>query len=500
MGNICAKICDVMSWIRIPFTFGQIEEEEQEEQESTQDAVQSDLEVETDQEVHHSRELSTRTRKILGHYTKYNGLVSSIQLLIVIVVVMSVVTLSFDVPKRKDHFSLQVVQISFMVTGLAIMISIFKCQGRFLRGENEPKERKKERDNLVLIGIVTFCALSCLHSFFGVLDCLACSPLWILCLNRRVVKKQLVKAVYHVFRIIYLAGQTVFCMLFNKSSFANTSLARHALMYLQAVNLVFWFSSFIDETVHIIKNQNKTEIIWHEVGKFKTCFANETVRFTQLQDCISRNNSITIAVHQYANPILRPFIIEYALLVGESLAHWFLSCGEKTPRGRKEEDESSRSGYSSITEGGSGGDDDGHDPQSTEENLGLLDSSRALNYRPMALVFHVGLAVLSNLLLCVFAFLPHLLNNAGDGSLDHDLYKGYYFYYCFHTLFVLLSVFVGYGISSRFKVKKHANFTGLDYMVIFTSAGPMAFNCFKLLATGAKNLPRTDLDLICVYR
>lgn len=138
----------------------------------------------------------------------------------------------------------------------------------------------------------------------------------------------------------------------------------------------------------------------------------------------------------------------------------------------------------------------------SEENYsGLVDDSiRTLNYRPMALVFHVGLAVLSNLLLCVFAFLPHLLNNAGDATLDHELYKTYYYYYCVHTLFTLLSVLVGYAISSRFKVKRRANFTGLDFMLVFTSAGPLAFNCFKLLATGSKNLRWRDLDLILVYR
>lgn len=470
MTSVFRQLGASLSWIRTPFTFGETEEGDPDDEEG--DSVR-----EEDQ----SRESGSQDGLVQS--TKYNGLISSVVFFICIVAVVSVLMLSEYAPGKSYLFNVRLVLIACMVTGLAIMISIYKCRERFVRLESGTTE-KRTIDSLVLIGILTFGSLSTLFSISVIVEYLTCSSLWIRCqkFNRRAIKDHLIRTLYHAFKIIYIVGQTAFCMLFRKLSFANSSLARHGLMFLQVVNMVLWVRYIIDVTRdHFYRGKYRSG------RQFETCLLNDTVGFSRLQEeCTMRNNSLFAVVRQYAYPTLRPFMIEYTLLVGESLAHWFVGCGggggggnrcrkpgDRTGNAPAETRRRRRAAYDGVSE------NDFTDSTQQQQQSRILSSPRRLDGSSTVLILCVGLSVLSNLLLCVFAFNTTIIKDLGDTKFGRS--SAYYGYYSGHQAAMTLSVLIGYAVSNRFQTTRHAAFSGLEYMLIFTSAGPLTLCSFRLV-------------------
>lgn len=531
-------------WCRIPFTYGNVRKDRQEVESSQSSEPRRAAEYtehgEDTQRIVEEEELEEEEKEEgvgdVAESTIFDGLISSIQMLITLVVVASVFILpTYDTRNENGTMSRKLALGFLMSLGLVLMTCIYRHRATFLHPE--PPEGKaietvghSDRDNLTPIGIMTFCVLGCLYNFVQVVDLIICSGEWIACQRRNIVGKQIVKIIFCLVRIIYLAGQTFFCLIFNQSTFSNRSPTRHALMYLQAVNVIFWFQAMIAEAGHLLRHVDEDHEHSHLV---QLCFANGTTNRTgELLQCLGSNSTLHRFVHRYAIPILRPFLIEYSLLIGECLVHWFLCCGGGGGGETDHENEPVvRRGIGRRSTGGAGADAQGivngassqieenagsvistgndaevsdHDSAKEDDERTPLLSDRVLlssdGSRPLALMLGLGLAVISNLILFVFAFLPKLLHDVGDMSLDRIFDESYYYYMTLYYSLMIIIVALGYGLTGQFKVKPRVPFTGLDYLLIFTSLGPLAINAFRFQATLWAKKRSANSDLIGVYR
>lgn len=522
-------MANALFWCRIPFTYGNVRKKPQKLDSSQSGELSGVAEC---------AELGEETQKVeeeVGEFaesTNFDGLISSIQMFISLVVIVSVFILPSYMTKENDATYRKLLLMFLMGLGLALMICIYRYRGTFIQPEPPPPSERarttghSDRDSLALIGIVTFCGLGCLYNFVRFMDLIFCSGEWVLCKRRNIVREQIVKVVFCVVRVIYLAGQTLFCLVFNRSTFSDKSLTRHALMFLQSVNVIFWFQELISEAAHMLTHVDADQKQTHLV---QVCFANNTNSDTNytvtpaLQCLGNHNNTMHEFVYRYAVPILRPFLIEYSLLIGECLVHWFLGCGgggetdhRSEPVVRRIRHRSTVGDAHSIGNRGSSRMDEnpvpvvstGDDAEVSDDDSVMDEHAPLLNdrflsadgSRPLALILWIGLAVICNLLLFVFAFLPKLLHDVGDKSLDRIFDKSYYHYTIIYYSLMIIFVALGYGFSSQFKVKSRAPFTGLDYLLIFTSFGPLAIGAFKLQATlWAKKRPANG-DIIGAYR
>lgn len=485
MWNAVRRVATPLNWCRIPFNYGDICNDK--------DTLNDDK------------------QQLYVESTRYDGLISSLQLFIIAIGTSS--ALQF-LPYMSENFSTILansVMIFFMVIGMVVMISIYKFKDNFLLKRSTTKQ--EERDKLTLIGIVVFYVLGSFLDFFKLANYLSCFNKWIqVCWGSYYIVSKFVHATLHAMRIVYFAGETVFCLAFNTSTFSNRSSTRHALMFLQAVNISIWFDALLEDTVHHHFKENGHSSKQKTDNSF--CLQNWTYfnYSTETAECLKDNTTLYKFEHGFS-PVFHPFVIEFTLLVGEFFIHCFLTCKShnstrkrnyvKTDQQKPIElkttyDESEISNQKIKDKRKMGKRGRSRCRKSSSERTSLLEVVptpsviQSVGFRLM-----IAASITVNLLLIFFALLQTLPDNYTTAVAILRPEKTFNCYLCFFYAMMILAIAFGYHISRRFRVKRYQPFSGFDYLLLVTSSGTLVGNFFQIFAAVESVLDREDW-FVCV--
>src|SRR6218665_65085 len=196
-----------LRWLRIPFTFGEV---------STTEFTNDD---DADGEGHGGRVVQS---------ARYNGFISSVQLLFTMTIRSAVFIISSYVCEKIDVALTLSVNMGI---GLIAMSYIYAFRKSFLTRRTLESKTDSERDNAALVGLVTFFILGSFYDFVHIVSTVIyCGPVFKTC--KELFEKQMIHVAYHVVTLVYSTGQPLFCWAFNLSPFSNRSATRHGLMIL----------------------------------------------------------------------------------------------------------------------------------------------------------------------------------------------------------------------------------------------------------------------------
>lgn len=400
---------------------------------------------------------------------RYNGSITSVQMILLLLAVSFSTTLAAQLSEDFKPLIGMLTLTIYMMVGLAVMIAFFNYKRELIVASRENSEdlTDPERDNLTLIGIVIFYLLVCVLDMFHIASALNCREVWTSCSNGDILFHFVVEVFFHVARIAYLGVKTTFCIAFHRSTFKDQVLTRYGLMFLQAVNISLWFDALIQESSELSGED------WQKVNAYKhECRLNGSNISTDVMECLAHNNTSFSQTETIVTTICLPFTIEFTLLVGELLGFCFYHCGgSRTPHGTTAEQPPPNG---RVTEGFDARVD------SPDEITPLLRSTDEGSSSSSTLYVQVWTAfvIVINVLNCVFTFLCKMKSS------EDARYRNVAFYFLF-TFWVGMAIAVGvsYYVSRSFRVKGNkTSFSSMDYLLLLTSFGPLAYNALTCIA------------------
>lgn len=475
------------SWTIIPFTFGEVvqlrpstsldQASPRNHGISTEESEITD--ARTDQIVTPIT-AADQNNGVIVEFSSFNGLVSSMQMFIILIAISSSMTISALLSDNRDRFvstANLVTLIIFMAIGLVVGV-LFKTNQRNVfyadHNEREPKKRL-EQHSLTLIGLLVFYIFGFVRDVFYIVTVMSCNSVWESCMlegRSFIYVSYVVTVVFLCMRIIYLGATTLFCIAFNNSTFIDNVSNRYGLMFIQAVNISLWFDALIHES---IENARGSTDFSDNIEQ--GCFGNSSNVSKFVEECLSHNSTFYNEVENIVSPIFFPFTIEFTLLAGECFGFWFFHC-KSTPPFVNEQINSSEMEQSQLL-----AEVDENDLMS-ETSLLLQNTTRDSLFR--TLVKHscakiwLMTVVVINILLCVFSIL--LKFKLPYNEVNH-LKKISVCYLFSFWIFMTIAVAFGYHVSRSFRLKSNMiKFSSMDYILLFTSFGPLSYNILTSIA------------------
>lgn len=408
--------------------------------------------------------------------TSYNGLVSSMEFFVFVVTVSSVTTISSYMSNEvSDTTAAQLVLFVLMCCGLVTMFLFGMFRDAITVDGRHRNRDVPMRDRLNLYGITLFYVLACVLDMFYTLALLSCGVHWTRC-PYEVFSYYVVSCLFHIFRIVYLGSETLFCIVFQCATFTSKSFVRYGLMLMQAVNIALWFEVLLNESVDRIRTQKMFNFT-------DQCLDNEANASQRYLDCIHQNTTVYKLLQNYVCPNFYPFSIEFSLLVGDCLASWLVQSGNtEAPEARDQQN----NGYQPLE-----GLSDSPSSENTRTSIyydgrEVVEDSRLLpslhpSHSSSLVISKIFLLVslVLNLLFCILSLLPKLMKHTPSS----DPYKQVFFLYgIFYFLSLLLLVVFGYCISMSFRPKKWRPLEGLEYLLLVSAIGPFAYEFFSFVA------------------
>src|SRR6218665_3286672 len=213
------------SWCKIPFTYGE-------------EIYLKNIDGEVDEDRNNS---SSQT---------YNGMISSVQLFIILIAISSSMTTS---ALLSDHFDPTISLLTltaYMTVGCFIMVLLHIHRDVVLACPVDMGSADAKRDNLTLLGISLFYIFSCIMDVFQIVASIGCIDVW-RCYGNVLGYSYFA---FHIARVVDLGGETLFCINFNRSTFLDRNLTRYAFIFLQAANLSLWFDAMVHESITSTEN------------------------------------------------------------------------------------------------------------------------------------------------------------------------------------------------------------------------------------------------------
>lgn len=456
------KLLRTLAWCQIPFTYG------------------SPIENDADRKSH-------RFQSDVVKFVRFNGMMSSIQMFIALITVSFAITLSVYLSVKFDGTVNLLVLIVYMILGLVAMFVFNVHRDRVLIPTVEEREK---RDNLTLIGITIFYVLGCLLDMFNTITSISCDGVWRICNDSYIYVSYVTEIIFHILRIAYLGGETMFCISFNRSTFSDKPSTRYGLMFLQAANISLWFDALVHESGHMFTTQPR-------MSRFsRHCLADNKNVSVEVIDCVYHNNTLYHMAKTYISPTFLPFTIEFTLLAGECLCHWFFHCasivvltnGDTSvtrvyiDSGIAEDDVDSireeQKPHESLPASTVSGDFDSSEEDSEETRPLLQNTGQSSRTSMFKSNLVLVIIIVLNVLLGVLAILPKVPGLEGVPHYQ-NLFSCYLFGF---WLCMTASMAVGYQVSRGFRYDRKATFGGLDYLLLLSSVGPLAFDTFTLIA------------------
>lgn len=458
-------------WIRVPFTYGHaLKHVRQEERLDGND--------------------SEHDESMIVESVKFDGLISAIQIFLLIIAITWTMTFTVHVSPQFNGSVALVTLISFMIAGLVIMGAFNLLRKKVLAPAVVTGTQDLSGDKHALIGITIFYMFVCLMDAFHIMASVACGDTWKMCKDGRIYASYVIKVIFHVVRIIYLGAETLLCITFHRSTFSNRPSTRYGLMFLQAVNFSLWFDALIHESVHLFDSGPEKQQTFHQ-----RCLADISNVSKAAFDCVYHNNTIYQLLDDYVSPTFLPFTIEFTLLAGESVFHWYYHCSALANSQRSVEDcadETASSRATSVVDNSGPGDQ--LPPQEDRRNGVERELSSASGDLPHLVESTTGntsktykflsciifsLIIGLNVILC---FLVIRQKYARDEDIIRYM-KIYFRYLCIFWICMTVTIATGYHSSVKFKVSRE-RFAVLDYLLVFTSLGPYAVNVLTLISIG----------------
>lgn len=260
-------------------------------------------------------------------------------------------------------------------------------------------------------------------------------------------------------------------------------------MFLQAVNISLWFDALLQESGELSGQE------WRLVDEYRhDCHMNGSNYSTDVLECLAHNNTIYSNTKTIVTTICLPFTIEFTLLVGELLGFCFYHCGgSQTPLSPAEQNkELPPNGH--LTSAPQRDDIRGPDsgvavPDETSPLLGRqTDTHSSSSPGILFLQLWTAFVIIINVLNCVLTLLCKMKSTNAAG------YKTFAFYFLF-TFWVGMAIAVGTGyyVSRSFRVRSHrTSFSSMDYLLLFTSFGPLAYNACTCIAAYGHEVVAND--------
>ena len=401
----------------------------------------------------------------LIHGAKFNGLVTSLQMFVLLTTVIVLLFIAPFFASDSFQLSTKLALIVFMSLGGVIMLIFNRHQDNIFI--NTRKKSLGVRGQLVLIGIVIFFVLGSFLDLFYIIFHVHCLPVYIKC-NTKAMIENLTSLAFHCIRMIYLAGQTAFCTCYRGLRFKDKCLTRYGLMFLQAANLAVWFD--------ILLRQTSSKL---QISLFPS-YINDCINVTSsepkyLLGCVSLNGTFNGMIRGYGNNIIYPFLFQFSLLVLECFVHWFVQCGKVESCQNQDQSVVPRdrtSSYCFAT-------DDKYSLQS-------LHVDEQKNYSGMVRKYFVIITFM-NILFVMFNFLPMLVEP--EEMLRFSKISSIY---CSIYWFInILLTFLGYYCTTAFKDNpKKKTFKSLNYLLIISAIGPYIY-----IVTALETITLIDQEL-----
>lgn len=265
--SLIRKIKDFFWWIRIILTFGDV------------------IEVADD-----SGDQWTVTNVC------YNGKVSSFQLFLVTTSVnlslsfCRLITGTFDAEKNSRS------------TGLHVARTRRTFYFNFHRSRILSPSSTQPRDSYTLFGITVFYFFGCSVDIFHAFLSASCLEVWGNCRSVYHTATGWLHLLFHV----YLGGQTLFCIVFDRSTMVDRCSTRCGMMYLAAVNVCLSVDCLID----LIVAGNQVEN-----PKVK-CYADDSNVSVEAIQRIQQDATMLYFMNTYVLPIFIPITIQMTVLTG----------------------------------------------------------------------------------------------------------------------------------------------------------------------------------------
>lgn len=420
----------------------------------------------------------------------YNGKIVSIQLLLLLIVISFTMSI-WQVLTNTTGIIKTLTLTLFMLIGLGVLVYFNIYRNHVLyqqQGANDvdriPSSSKASsplpipirRDNLTIFGITTFYFLGCIMDIFQVLLTTSCSEVWATCQTGYYKITSGVVVTFHVVRIAFLGAQTLFCIVFNRATFADSAAIRCGLMCVAAINMCLWFDFLVGIMLHLLIFDRRFDSLKYP------CYANNGTNATgDAVACLTQNTTMHQFLDAYMTPIFLPFSIEIAVLIGECLYHLFCHC-DSSPT----VDTSVDSRWDAVV--GNHPEDDAKldaAPEQTMQNSAQFEvcdesthllslSSTALPVSSTRLGWQVSFLLLfvANAFLLALAVLYRI----------HSSSKTYLYYKCPFYLLMTLAIVLGYSTSRGFVALRDRPFTAIDYLLVVASFGQMNLNLLSFIA------------------
>lgn len=475
-----------LSCLRIAFTFGNIPDTSEPEAETTAGSAD------------------------------YDGTISAILAFVVTVVIATALSIaSFASPQFDDVICL-VTLVTYMLVGLGVMSVIAVNRKRFLLS---PVIHGARRDTLTLAGIAMFFVLASFLDIFYVISYVKCDVVFRACVDRHAYAVYVSVVAYHVVRIAYMGGETFLCISFKRSLFRRTACTRYGIAFVQAVNVSLWFDAFVHEST------NRFNSSLYEESFASGCRSGNLSNLTEHErSCINQNGTMNDLIENKLSPVFLPFLIQFALFVGESLTRWYFHTGTASTSiehtdSHEHTDRSAREMAAIVTEydlcGRSTCEDDldpkepgqEYDPDNSDldnsVSFSFTDSEDSLieqeensvreetvqassssnsnsNCNSSIRVFLACLVIFVVANLAVFVATIYQKYAPGVRLSTYRRLLAYYT--CCQSVCMLAAVVAGYLASSKFKVSRRMPFSVFEYLVLLTSCGPFLVRFLSIIA------------------
>lgn len=409
----------------------------------------------------------------LIHAAKFNGLVTSLQMFVLLTTVIVFLFLAPFFASDNIQISTKWTLIIFMGLGGVIMVIFNKNEDNLFI--NTRKKSLGVRGQLVLVGIVIFFVLGSYLDLFFIVFHVYCFPVYVNC-STKVIKENFIALVFHCLRITYLAGQTAFCTRYRGLRFKDKCLTRYGLMFLQAANLAVWFDILLRQTSSKLKIQLFPSYI-------NECVNSSSTDPVHFYGCVSMNGTFSNVIKGYGNKIIYPFLFQFSLLVLECFVHWFVQCGKDESFQNQEQKVVVRDRSSSYC--------------FTRDDTSSLQSFNIgeQNYTGVVRRYFVMITFL-NILFVLFNFLPMLVES------EMLLFSKISSIYCSIYWFInVILTFLGYYCTTAFKDNpKKKKFKSLNYLLIIAAIGPYIYIVTALQTITLTEKPLNESKTLTVIK
>lgn len=453
----------------------------------------------------------------------YDGTISAILTFVVTVVMATALSIASVASPQFDDVICLLTLVTYMLIGLSVMSVFAVNRRRFLLS---PVMHDSRRDTLTLAGIAMFFVLASLLDIFHVISYVKCDAVFRACVDRYTYVAYVIVVVYHVVRIAYLGGETFLCISFKRSLFRRTVCTRYGIAFMQAVNVSLWFDAFVHES----SNRFNSPLYHDDFGS--RCRSGNLSNLTRHElSCMNQNGTMNALIEEKLSPVFLPFLLQFALFVGESFSRWYFHSG--TPSTRRvvdhtdHEDHTDRSasemaaiatqhdlrGRSTCeydvdpTSDPKNSPVEEYDPDNsafdnslsfsftdsedslveqeetpfTEETVQASSSSSSSSDSSTSV--RLSLACLTIFLVAsLTVFVAIVYKKYAPGVVPSKYRRLLAYYTCCQSVCMLAAVVAGYLASSKFKVSRRMPFAVLDYLVLLTSCGPFLVRFLSIIA------------------